>query len=159
MEIMKGTTPEHGGTEPSRGEETVESSRAERDDLANDLGTARVQCARTNEQLFEALRKADAARVALAATRVQRDEARAELARRCATHVEAEAAWARCRRPRPRRWHSDDPEPEGVRKVRDTYWGGEWFLADNESRWQRFGSFVPWDQLMEQVGPLTEVLE
>lgn len=85
--------------------------------------------------------------------------ARAELARRCATHVEAEAAWARCRRPRPRRWHKGDPEPEGVRKVRDTYWGGEWFLADDESRWQRFGSFVPWEQLMEQVGPLTEVLE
>lgn len=159
MKIMNGTTPEHEGTDPSRGEDTVESLRAE---LRRERDKSAALCADRDSLIAELSKEGgekDAYKQSMIAARAQRDQARAELARRCATHVEAEAAWARRRSPRPRRWHSGDPEPEGVRKVRDTCWGGEWFLAENESRWQRFGSFVPWEQLMEQVGPLTEVLE
>jgi len=152
MKIMNGTTPEHEGTDPSRGGDTVESLRAE---LRSERDKSAALCA-DRDSLIAELSKEGGEKDAYKQSMIA---ARAELARRCATHVEAEAAWARCRRPRPRRWHKGDPEPEGVRKVRDTYWGGEWFLADDESRWQRFGSFVPWEQLMEQVGPLTEVLE
>jgi len=160
MKIMNGTTPEHEGTDPSRGQDTVISLLARQLTREQDKNAA---LGADRDSLVAELSKEggekNAYKQSMIAARAQRDQARAELARRCSTHVEAEAAWARCRSPRPRTWHSGDPEPEGVRKVRDTCWGGEWFLAENESRWQRFGSLVPWEQLMEQVGPLTEVLE
>jgi len=76
------------------------------------------------------------------------------IARLRATHVEAEAAWARCKR-QPRVWKAGDPEPVGVSRVQDDD-GDQWVNTGNG--WVMSGDGRTWRRVAMRYAPLTEVL-
>ncbi len=130
----------------------VNTAKAERDDARDTLDDTRAQPKSTGAELA-------IVRDLLCEERKGRDklyEANAEIARLRATH--AEAAWERPEWA-PRMWHGGDPEPEGVRFVRDhdgvmwgrvgAAWESDWPLTYRES----------WPELARRSKSLTEVAE
>ncbi len=130
----------------------VNAAKAERDDARDTLDDTRARLASTDAELAVVRRL-------LCEERKGRDklhEANAEIARLRATH--AEAAWERPEWA-PRVWHGGDPEPEGVRFVRDhdgVMWGrvGVAWEADWPLRYSE-----PWPVLARRSYSLTEVSE
>jgi len=127
--------------------ETMESLRAERDELRADIAHA--------ENAADALR-------------AERDEANAALARSRATHDEAEAAWGRAQQ-KPQVWCAGDHEPPMTTPLlplldkhgrRWSRWYANCWCCHNEHGKQLppHPGLLRWRELLNDFGPLTEVL-
>ena len=123
--------------------ETMESLRAERDELRADIAHA--------ENVADALR-------------AELDEANAALARLRATHDEAEAAWGRAKQ-KPQVWCAGDHEPPVTTPLpqlldkgghRWSHRGTAGWCCHN-GRGEQLAAGIAWRELLNDFGPLTEV--
>jgi len=140
--------------------ETVESLRAERDAALADRMDFQRERYRIAAALDTQTQELDAAMADVTHWREQfrlvcdeSEDRKNDLVRLRSTHAEAEAAWERCKR-QPRVWHTGDPEPEGVTRVRDRE-GDEWVKGDDGG----WGSRMHFTTISDDYGPLTEVLD